>query len=92
MTFNSYFFELEYVVFYPASCISAIVIWRLLFIPFWDISFPGCVTLVYFVMIDYSYASLSLTVSCDALRAGKALAMVARMSVKISHAIIPLIP
>ena len=46
----------------------------------------------YFIMTDYSYASVSLTVSCEALRAGSALATVARKSVKISHAIIPLMP
>ena len=40
----------------------------------------------------YSYANVSRTVSRDALRAGNALAMVARKSVRISQAIIPVTP
>lgn len=40
----------------------------------------------------YSYARVSLTVNFDALPAGIALATAARMSIKISHAMIPLAP
>lgn len=43
-------------------------------------------------VIDYSYANVSLTVISEALRAGMALATVARMSVNINQAIIPVMP
>ena len=43
-------------------------------------------------LFNYSYANVSLTVSCEALRAGRALATVARSSVKINQAKIPLMP
>ena len=42
--------------------------------------------------IYYSYANVSLTVNRDALLAGMALATDARISIKISHAMIPLAP
>ena len=57
---------------------SVAIQWRLVF--------------VFFMFIDYSYANVSLTVRREALRAGKALAIVARKSVKTSQAIIPLMP
>ena len=40
----------------------------------------------------YSYASVSLTVNFEALLAGNALAIVARTMVKISQAMIPVVP
>ena len=40
----------------------------------------------------YSYASVSRTVNREALRAGKALAIVARTSVKINQAMMPVMP
>jgi hypothetical protein len=40
----------------------------------------------------YSYANVSLTVSRDALRAGRALAREPRTMVKINQARIPLVP
>lgn len=41
---------------------------------------------------SYSYASVSRTVNLEARRAGTALAIVARMSVNMSQAMIPLTP
>jgi hypothetical protein len=45
-----------------------------------------------FIVMDYSYASVSLTVKRDALLAGSALAIVASTIVKTSQARMPLIP
>ena len=44
------------------------------------------------IILHYSYANVSLTVNREARRAGNALAKVARRSVKISQAMIPLMP
>jgi hypothetical protein len=47
---------------------------------------------IYLILIFYSYANVSLTVSLEALLAGSALASEPNTTVKINQAKIPLVP
>jgi hypothetical protein len=55
-----------------------------------DINIAGLFAIFWFLL--YSYASVSLTVNFEALRAGKALASEPSTIVKINQATIPLRP